>query len=308
MPSVPRSQLYRGAPYLLDTDARHSIGWRDNRKGGPSFVVTRLGPLDSIKVKETFPLTEQGWAAAWRALAGADPGAAQAVAATLARRDQGARAAAALADLDAQSLSCLRRVTFTGGSGDLPLAKGQACDLRFLRDRIMVSPPGSPEAIVEVPYRDAETVEIGGTGQDNKLTGELLALILGLALIGAVLGLFVLGLLGLLLGALLFGLIGALAGASSTKTEAIVRIRCRDGELHFLYAGQRPDALRTELSEPLEAVRRARAEPASDTDEPAQLPPGSIPDQLTKLASLLQQGLINRDEFEHLKAKLIASP
>ena len=31
-----------------------------------------------------------------------------------------------------------------------------------------------------------------------------------------------------------------------------------------------------------------------------------IPDQLSKLASLLQQGMITRDEFEHLKAKLIA--
>ena len=34
----------------------------------------------------------------------------------------------------------------------------------------------------------------------------------------------------------------------------------------------------------------------------------SIPDQVSRLASLLQQGLITREEFEHLKARLIAQP
>jgi hypothetical protein len=31
----------------------------------------------------------------------------------------------------------------------------------------------------------------------------------------------------------------------------------------------------------------------------------SIPDQLSKLASLLADGLLSREEFEHLKAKVI---
>jgi hypothetical protein len=308
MPDVPRSKLYRGAPYLLvDSGVRHSIGWRDDRRAGPSFVVARLSQLDTVKVEERFPLTEQGWEGAWLALAGRDLGSARAVAARLAQREAGTRTAAAVAALDAQSLYCLRHVTFAGGSGGPPLARRQACDLRFLGDRIAVHRAGSASAIVEVPYRDAEIVDVGGPGHVGMSTGELLTLILGLALVGAVLGLLIFHLRGLLIGALAFGLIGAVAGAVSIKTEAIVRIRRGDGELYFVCLQKRPDALRIELSEPLEAIRRARAGPASDSGELAQPAPRSIPDQLSKLASLLQQGLISRDEFEQLKAKLIAS-
>jgi hypothetical protein len=39
---------------------------------------------------------------------------------------------------------------------------------------------------------------------------------------------------------------------------------------------------------------------------PGQSTSDSLTDQLGKLASLLQQDLITRDEFEHLKAKVIA--
>jgi len=307
MPSVPRDNVYRGRPrLLLESGLRHSLGWQDDRKAGPSFVVAWLRPLGSVKVTERFPLTEQGWASAWQALSGLDASAAAAIAARLAEREAGRRAAAALTALDAESLRCLRRVTFNGGSGGMPLAKGHAYDLRFLGDRIVVCAPRSVGAIVEVQYRDVETVEVGGPGQVSKSPGELLALILTLGLVGALLGLLVLGLLGLLLGAVVFGLVGALVGVGSTKIETIVRIRGADAEFYFLHAEKRPDALRIELSEPLRAIGNARAAQAGDSDEPAELASGSISDQLSKLASLLQRGLITRDEFEHLKAKLIA--
>ncbi len=307
MPSVPRYELYRGRPHLLlESGLRHSIGWQDDRKAGPSFVVVRLPRLPPLKVAERFPLTEQGWASAWRALTGLDASAAAAIAARLAALEPTRRAAAALAALDAKSLRCLRRVTFTGGSGEVKLATGQAYDLRFLGDRIMVGPPGSANAIVEVPYPDVETVEVSGPGQVSKPPGEVLAVILALGVVGALLGLVVLGLLGLLLGAVVFGLVGALIGAASTKIETIVRIRGRDAEFYFLHGEKRPDALRIELSEPLRAIENARAAQAGGLDEPAELASESIPDQLSKLGSLLHHGLITSDEFEHLKAKLIA--
>ena len=196
-------------------------------------------------------------------------------------------------------------MTFNGGSGGGPLIKGQAYDLRFLGDRIMVCPCRSAEAIVEVPYRDVETVEVSGSSP-GKSPGELLVLILGLGLLGALLGLVLLGLVGFLLGAVVFGLVGALVGAASSTTATVVRLRGRDAEFYFLHTQMRPDALRIDLSEPLRAIEGARATQAGDSDEPADLAPGSIPDQLSKLASLLQQDLITRGEFEHLKAKLIA--
>jgi hypothetical protein len=307
MPGVPDAQLYRGTPYLLDSGERsHSVGWQDDRKAGPSFVVTRQRMLGRIKVTERFPLTEQGWAGAWQALSDRDADAAAAIAAMLAKREAARRAAAGLAALDAESLRCLRSVIYNGGSGVMPLAKGQIYDVRFLGDRIMICRPRLVDAIVEVPYRDVETVEVGGRGQVSKSPGEQLALVLALGLVGAVLGLLLFGLLGLLLGGVLFGLVGALIGGSFTKTETFVRIRGADGELYFLYTEKGPDALGVELSEPIRVIGNARAGQPRDTDAPAESASGSISDQLGKLASLLQQDLITRDEFEQLKAKLIA--
>lgn len=308
MPSVPSAQLYGGSPYLLvESDVHHSLGWQDHRRAGASFVVVRLGWSGSIKVKARFPLTEQGWESAWRALTSVDPSAAAAVAARLAELAARNSAAAALGALDHESLCSLRGVTFKGGSGGVPLAKDQAYELRFLGDRITVSLPRRLDAVLAIPYRDVDAVEVSGPGKVSKPLGELLVLILGLGLLGALLGLVFLGLLGLLLGAVLFGLIGAMAGSASTRVETIVRIRDADADLYFLNKEKEPDALRIELSAALTAIDTVRGAPRDDAESPAELPSASVPDQLGKLASLLEHGTITRDEFEHLKAKLIAS-
>jgi Short C-terminal domain len=306
MPSFPRAGVYRGTPrLLLESGVRHSLGWQDDRKAGLSFVVVRVSGWDRIKVNERFPLTEQGWAAAWRALSGLDVEAAAAVGTRLGQIEAGRQSAAALVALNAESLHCLRRVTFNGGSGRGPLTKGRAYDVRFLGDRIMVCLPDSAAAIVEVPYRDVETVEVSGSSP-GKSPGEVLAWILALGLVGALLGLLVLGLLGFLLGAVVFGVAGALVGAAWSNIQTIVRLRGRDAEFFFVIPAKPADALRIELSEPLRVIENTRAAQAADSDERTDLSSGSIPDQLSKLASLLQQGLITRDEFEHLKSKLIA--
>ncbi len=309
MPSIPRTVIYRGRPkLLLESGLRHSLGWQDDRKAGPSFVVVRLSALDRINVSARFPLTERGWADAWQTLSGVDAVAAAAIAERLARLEAGSRAAAALAALDAESVRCLRRVTYNGGAGEAPLTKGRAYDVRFLSDRIMICLPGSAGTVVEVPYRDVDTVEVSGSSS-GKLSGELIVLILALGLVGALLGLVVLGLglVGFLLGALVFGLVGALAGVASSKADTIVRLRGRDAEFYFSHAAKPPDDLRIELSEPLRAIENARASQTADSDAATDLASGSIPDQLGKLASLLQQGLITREEFDRLKGKLIAT-
>jgi Short C-terminal domain len=306
MPGVPGSELHSGTPFLLvDYGVRHSLGWQDNRQSGPGFVVTRTSRFGRIRVAERFPLTEQGWADAWRALVACDADAAVAAAARLTQRERRSRAAAALKELDAESLCLLQPAAFNGGSGEVPLTNGQPYDLRFLRDRVTVCTPRTAQAVFEVPYRDIETVDVSGSSPAMS-SGELLAVILILGLIGAVLGLLVLGLLGLFLGALVFGLLGAVIGSAWTRIETVVRIRGRDAELYFLTREKRRDALRIELSEPLRAIGKARVGDAGDPAEPAGPEAGTIPDQLAKLAALLQQGLLTRDEFEHLKARLIA--
>jgi len=297
---------------LVDYGVRHSLGWQDHRKAGPSFVLARLRWTGTV-VKARFPLTEQGWESAWRALSSVDPSAATAVSAKLAAREARDSAAAALDALDEGSLCILRSVTFRGGAGGVPLTKDQAYEMRFFGDRITVSSARQLDPVLTIPYQDVGTVEVSGSGKVSKPVGELLIWVLGLGLLGAILGVIVLGLVGLLLGAVLFGLIGAIAGSASTRVETIVRIRGSEADLYFLSFEKEPAALRIDLSAALAAIDTARgtprdhAEPRNHAEASAEPPSGSIPDQLGKLASLLDDGTITRDEFEHLKARLIAS-
>ncbi|HTX84731.1 MAG TPA: SHOCT domain-containing protein [Streptosporangiaceae bacterium] len=307
MPRVSPGMLYRGTPDLLvGYGVRYSIGWQDHRRPGPSFVVARLR-WSGTRVKARFPLTEQGWESAWRELRRVDASAAAAVADKLAAQAVRDSAAAARVALDHGSLCSLRSMSFKGGSGGGPLAEDQAYELRFLGDRITVTMPGRLDALITVPYRDVDAVEVSGPGKVTKPLGDVLVWVLGLGLLGAVLGLLVLGVVGLLLGAVLFGLIGAMAGSASTRVETIVRIRRPEADLYFLSKEKEPDALRIELSAALAAIEAARGAPSDHAEAPAESSSGSIPDQLGKLASLLQDGTITHDEFEHLKARLISS-
>ena len=312
MPTVPREDLfaYRHTPnLLLYSGRRHSIGWKDHRKAGPSFVVARLSRLERIKVTERFPFTEQGWADAWRLLAARDAGAATEIAARLAAREGRARTSSAFAALDAKSLCYLRRVTFNGGSGEAPLARGTVYDVRFLADRLIVCPPGLVEPVIDVPYADVETVEVTGSGQGDNSASSALAWMFAIGLLGALLGLFIVRppVFGLFLGAVVFGAVGAAIGAASSgKIETTVRIRVQGAEFYFLSTVKSAEAVRIEMSGPLRAIEEARAGDQGDGLERAAQTPATVPDRLTQLASLLQQGLITREEFEHLKAKLIA--
>jgi hypothetical protein len=310
MPIVPTNDLFRGRPMLLLNEGfQHSLGWQD-RSSGPVFVLARLRQYGSFRVIRRYPFDEPGWASAWHELSDLDPRAATATAARLAAKDAARRAVAALTTLDAASEYCLRRVTFTGGTAGLPLAKGRAYDVRFLADRLMVCLPSSTASLVEVPFRDVETLEVGGPGQVSMPTAEVLVIVLSLALLGAVLGLVVHRLTGLALGAVILGLIGALIAVGSTKTETTIRLRAGDSEFYFRQSQKSPDAMRAELSQPITAISNARAAQSGKAAAPGDPAPApeSVANQLTKLAALLEQDLITRGEFDHLKAQLIAQP
>jgi hypothetical protein len=305
MPRVPPDQLYRGAPYVPVDGHRHSVGWQEVRKTGPAFVVTARSFAGNNKVLERFPFSEQGWADAWQLLSRTDPSAAAAIGARLAKLEAAHRAAAALSALAARSVCYLPSVAFDGGSDSGPLAKGQRYDLRFQNDRLLVCLQYSADALVELPYADVEDVEVSGAA--SQPASVMLGWISGLGLAGAFFGFLILRLPGLLLGAVVLGLVGGLIAAASSKNETIVRVRGRDAEFQFLDSLKRADEVRRALSEPLMAIRKANAAQADTPDEPAAPPPDSVADQLSKLASLLQQDLITRDEFDRLKAKVIAT-
>jgi hypothetical protein len=204
-------------------------------------------------------------------------------------------------------------MTYDGGSGGAPLSPGEPYDLRFLDDQLTISRPAPGAVVTELAFRDIEAVDVDGSDR-SRSNGETIAVVTASALAGALIGFLVLGLLGLLLGALLCGLIASAAMASANTTKAILRLRGPDSEFFFSKTGQDPDQLRIALSQPLLAISSARGDepptpPAPSGPAPTALPTeGTAADQLTKLAALLADGLLSREEFDQLKARVIAQP
>jgi hypothetical protein len=60
MPVILPSEQDPGSPYPLLDGLSPTIGWhfRPQAKGGPAFVMMRRTGLGSLKVIESFPLTE----------------------------------------------------------------------------------------------------------------------------------------------------------------------------------------------------------------------------------------------------------
>lgn len=87
MPVIRANEKYAGSPFLLVEGTARIIGWQWSpaSKGGPQFVIAARTAMGGVKVQERFPLTEPGWANAWRSLS-KDPVAAHKAAAKLAAR------------------------------------------------------------------------------------------------------------------------------------------------------------------------------------------------------------------------------
>jgi transposase len=85
MPVILPSEQVPGAPYPLLDGISPALGWefRSSARGGPAFVIVRRTGLGSLKVVESFPLTEDGWARAWQSLARQNPAAVPQILATL---------------------------------------------------------------------------------------------------------------------------------------------------------------------------------------------------------------------------------
>jgi len=257
MPDVAGYELYQGAPLLLvDSGVRLSLGWQVDRKAGPCFVLARTG--FRVSVTERFPLTDEGWAQAWAALVASDAAAAEAIAASLAKRDKRGRAVADRAALDAETLCLMRHMTFKGGSAGAPMTKDYDYDLRFLSDRATVCATGSAKVIVEVLYRDVETVDVSGSDPIRPVP-PVVTLTLILGLLGALLGLQIdAGTAGTIYIALAASLVGGMVGTTWTSTHSMVRLGGRDAEYFFMADHQSPDALRIALSDALIAIGNAR--------------------------------------------------
>jgi anti-sigma factor RsiW len=79
MPVIRSIEQYEAVPFPLVDGLPRMIGWqwKPASKGGPAFVLIKRGAMGSPKVVERFPLTQEGWARAWRAYASESPEAAE---------------------------------------------------------------------------------------------------------------------------------------------------------------------------------------------------------------------------------------
>jgi hypothetical protein len=75
MPVIKAAERTPG-PYPLVDGVAVTIGWQFKAevRDGQAFVIIRRTLYGQHKVIESFPLTEGGWASAWRSLAACSPG------------------------------------------------------------------------------------------------------------------------------------------------------------------------------------------------------------------------------------------
>jgi hypothetical protein len=88
MPVVKSAEIWHDSLFTLVEGWRYGLGWRGwpQEAGGPGFVTVRRSAAGFLKIVKRYPLTEEGWAQAWRALAGLDRDAARRALEVLARR------------------------------------------------------------------------------------------------------------------------------------------------------------------------------------------------------------------------------
>jgi hypothetical protein len=296
---VVRDTLWRSPNLIPVVGQRYTLGWQDAKKEGPCFMVARTGVMGD-KVLDRFPLTEDGWARAWAALVKLDAVAAQAVAKTIGewRAAQAAKMVeterqAQVAALEARALGSLRGVAYLGGYvPESAITPGWLYDVLFLEDCLVVLAYRQAKVLAEVSYIQVEDVAIGGPGLVK--TGG-----------GFVGGGFGMG--GAVEGMAIAAVLNALTTRTSVKT--IVRIQGTACELFLLHTKLAPAQLRIAMSRPLAAIRSTRATQATrGTEHEAPVAAPSPVQELTKLAGMLEKGLLTREEFDLMKAKLIGPP
>ena len=290
VPAVPRprsDERWTASPFPLADSVRYTVGWQywPSAKGGPAFLTLRRNALGSLKIVERYPLTGEGWSAAWRALVSLDAASARQVLETLGRRAAADSTRAARRDLDARSRLRLHEVTLLAGyvpDGYLPTSRRY--DVRVLEDRAAVYARNGVRALVELPFGDLAGVDVLDARPQAGAAGGFAAAQAG------------------------GELAGVLAAASRGKLKAVVRVRTARSEL-FFGASSDPDALRAKVSRALEPVLPTAVQPAprQHPGAGAAAAPG-IAAELARLASLVDKGMLTRDEYELLKARLLDSP
>jgi hypothetical protein len=185
----------------------------------------------------------------------------------------------------------VRDVCFVGGYVPRAmLVPKERYDLRFLESKMAVYTPDSPDCLVELAYDQVDALDVGGPGLVKSGGGFVGG---GCSIAGAAEGMAIAAVLN--------------AITSQVRIKTVIRIQGAGYELFMLNTMVEPDALRIELSRPLVAIREAQEARSAGRSADAGVTTAAMGTELHKLANLHERRLLSRDEFDQLKAKLIAS-
>ena len=168
-----------------------------------------------------------------------------------------------------------------GGHG-LPPQAGESWILIF-KDSELLFVRGETTAVVSYPEIDA--LEIGGPGAQRQGGGFIGG---GFGIAGAVEGMLVASALNHL--------------TTHTTISTVVCLKTKTAELFLHTSSQTPDVLRMRLSPVFTILRQQEAGQSANQGGGG----GDPVERLTKLADLLERELITREEFDRLKADLLA--
>ena len=303
-PQIEPREMSTGGPVVRERGAeaswKHALGWEDRpeRRGGRCFIIVKA-TFTSFRVIQRFPMSDAGWRQAWKALVELDRDGATKTLDALADRAGAAGRKADLARLAAQTIGVLADGRYIPGSGELPdIASGSRVDVRFVADQVVfLSWATAPRVLAQFSYPDVVTVEVGGPGRVMRGAGGRR-----------------------IYGGTAIGLEARILASMTNQIKTVVRFETTKCELFVVVTHTEPDALRMQLSPALWTIREAReaagqpgagGSPDAADDDGADARgdgPASVVDQLAKLASLLESGLLTREEFDRLKGSLLEGP
>jgi Short C-terminal domain len=270
-------ELWADVPFALLQGIRHSIGWQNwsEKKGGLRFVTLRLGRLGVYKPVNRYPMTDEGWAEAWREFAALDLAAAERVREMLIQRVAAAAAAPPEPAVSAEVPFVAReplhvRLHNSFGYLGVRVRGGEVYPYPTLGRPALGFVTGARAEITD-PTK-AQMVRAGLTS--------------GLAL-GAVIGPF------------------ALAPGLLRKSKAVAFVVCANGNVHehkldgtsAIRAAQRDAAKFNALAGPEVAPAPLSAGPPVF---------GAPADRLAEVARLYDQGLLTDDEYQAKRAEIIS--
>jgi len=274
LPSPDASGFFFDSPKIR-------LAWEKKGNSDPIIYIERRGAFRDTR-SGTFPLTNKGWSEALRQLRSDDPVTFD----DLQRRFEQAEKLRLRGELRRRGLMILASATLLGGYGYRAMSPGQAYDLAWLQETLVVTVVGDGRALFTADYEELVTVDIGGPGLVQK----------GGGFIGGGFGVE-----GIAEGMLLASVLNALT--TKREIQTLIQINGDDLELFFLYSGAPPDLLRIAMSPVLGALSRARRQVRALPSPTAVQ--ADVASQLERLVALRATGTLTDEEFSAAKAVVV---